>query len=396
MSGQDPDINSVSVEECQLVWNGKEWVVTYKRHEKEAKDAGRPTWRDENMSHDRLKVAATTVFLLNGNPVKIADDDGKVVEIPPPDLSKCEVRWFKNEYAPFDKVRKYPSTTVRIVNADVVDFVHDLNARYKSQGLDRKVIALNMANQFTPGGGFVKGRLAQEEALCFRTSLYSQLDKKQYEGPTGFGEFTASVELNVPVLRKSMDDGFAFLKPEERWDMNFVSAASYDRHKEPKEVQKGPLSPKQFAGVHTKINAILCAAANAGADTVVLGALGCGAFANPPDQVSMIFERILHRFAGVFEYVYFAILAAPTDVKLSTFQQTLVGKPVDDPAVYFKPTLTKEDDEAKGAVYDAPTEEIALPSGHILPPCPKMSECDDTSAEHCSAFEHLCFPPHSS
>jgi len=56
MSGEDPDINSVSVEECQLVWNGKEWVVTYKTHEKEAKDAGRPTWRDENMSHDHLKL----------------------------------------------------------------------------------------------------------------------------------------------------------------------------------------------------------------------------------------------------------------------------------------------------------------------------------------------------
>jgi len=278
-------------------------------------------------------------------------------------------------------------------NSDVVDFVAALNARYESQGLKRKVIALNMANQYNPGGGFIRGRLAQEEALCFRTALYSQLDKKEYEGPKGFGEFTASIQLNVPVLRKGMDDGFSFLKPEERWGINFVSAAAYDRHKLPKEEQKAPLSPEQYAGTYTKVNAILAAAAHAGADTVVLGALGCGAFSNPPDQVSTVFRDVIRRFAGVFEYVYFAILAAPTDVKLSVFQQTLVGKPVEDPATYFVPNVANEEDESKGAVYDAPSEEVSLPSGPILPPCPLMSECKDTSDEHRAKFEHHCFPP---
>jgi len=392
---EDPEIDSVSVEKCKEVWDGPKWVKQYKDHEADAKANGRPTWRDEAMSYDRLLAAATTVYLTSGNSVFGVNKDGKTVEITPPDLSGCVTRYFKTEYAPFEKSRKYPSTLVRIVNADTIDFAHSLMERYQSEGLDRKVIVLNMANQFEAGGGFTRGRLAQEEALCFRTALYSQLDKKEYETPDGFGTFTASVQLNVPVLRKGMDDGFAFLEPEERWNINVVSAAGYDRHKLPKEEQKAPLSPEQFAGVHTKVNAILCAAANAGADAVILGALGCGAFANPPDQISMIFERVLRRFAGVFEYVYFAILAAPTDAKLNAFQNALVGKPVEDPATYYAPTVVKDDDDAKGCVYEAPKEEVPLPSGPILPPCPLMDECKDTSDEHRRAFEHLTYSPAS-
>jgi len=398
MSGgakEDPEIDSIPVEKCKEEWNGEKWTKMYKDHEADAKANGRPLWRDENLSYDRLLAAATTVYLTNGNTVYSVDKDGKTVEITPPDLSGCVCKFFKSEYAPFDaSARKYPSTCVRIVNADTVDLTRAIMDRYEKEGFDRKVIALNMANQFNPGGGFIRGRLAQEEALCFRTALYSVLDKKEYEGPHGFGDFTVSIQLNVPVLRKGMDMGFEFLKPEERWNMNFVSCASYDRHKLPKEEQKAPLSPEQFAGVHTKVRALLSACAHAGADAVILGALGCGAFANPPDQIAQIFERVIREFAGVFEYVYFAILAAPTDVKLSTFQQTLVGKAVDDPATYFAPTICKDDDDAKGAVYEAPKGDVVLPSGRILPPCPEMAECKDTSDEHRKAFEHLCYGPY--
>jgi len=391
----DPCIDDVPLSEVTQPWDAKAWNEKYKGHEKEAKEAGRPLWRDENMSRDRLQAAATTKYLTEGNPVKSVEEDGSVTDITPPDMTKCEVKYFKKEYAPVKDVeRAFPKTIVRIVNADVVSFSRELQKRYEAQGhADRKVIALNMANQITPGGGFIRGRIAQEEILCFCTGLYSCLDAKEYEGPKGFGDFTASIQLNVPVLRKSINDGFAFIKPEERWAMNIVSLAAYDRHKLPKEEQRAPLPPEQYAGTHTKINSILCAAAYAGAQTVVLGALGCGAFANPPDQVSQIFANVIRRFAGVFEYIYFAILADPADVKLSSFQKNLVGKPVDDPVTYYAPNLTAEDDESKGAVYEAPEEEKELPSGPILPPCPLMCECEDHTPEHRAAFEHHPYPP---
>ena len=389
----DPCIDDIPLEQVKAPWDAKKWNEIYEAHQKDAKENGRPLWRDENLSRDRLLAAATTKFLTDGNAVSQVMEDGSVVEIAPPDMTKYKTEYFKKEYASLEGVeRKFPATLVRIVNADVVDFVRALMDRYEAAGQDRKVIALNMANQFNPGGGFIRGRIAQEEALCFRTALYTCLDKKEYEGPDGFGDFTASLQLDVPVLRKGLGDGFAFLKPEERWPLNIVSIASYDRHKLPKEEQRAPLSPEQYAGVHTKISAVLAAAAHAGAQTVVLGALGCGAFANPPEQISQIFANVIRRFAGVFEHIYFAILADPSDVKLSWFQKNLVGKPVEDPAAYFVPSLAPEDDEEKGAIYKAPEEEMSLPSGPLRPPCPLMNECKDHSDEHMSAFEHHPFP----
>jgi len=389
----DPCIDDVPIEECKAPWNAKKWSATLEGHKQDAIKNGRPLWRDDNMSRDRLLAGATTKYMTDGNPITVEEDDGTFTEIPPPDMSVCVCKFFKKEYAPTEGVKRaFPGTRVRIVNADVIEFVHRLTLRYKDAGIVAKVVALNMANQFTPGGGFIRGRVAQEEALCYSTGLHHCLDPKEYEGPNGIGEFTASLLLNVPVLRKGLNDGFAFLKPSERWDMNIVSLAGYDRHKLPKEEQRAPLSPEHYAGVHTKVNSILCAAASAGARTVVLGALGCGAFANPPDQISEIFSHVIHRFAGVFENIYFAIMADPSDFKLAAFQKNLVGKPVDDPKAYFEPGLSKEEDEEKGAFYEAP-KDMDLPSGPILKPCPLMCECEDHSEEHRAAFEHHPFHP---
>ena len=389
------ELEEVPVSELERVWDAKEWQDTYKKHEEMARAKETPLWRDDNMSTDRLRAGATTVYLTSGHPIR-TNEDGTVLTIDPPDMTKCKSEWHKKAYAPVDPAqRRYPGTLVRVVNSDTIDFASSLLKRAEATGVERKVFVLNMANQFTPGGGFSHGRLAQEEILCFCTGLFHCLEKKEYEGPNGFGDFTASTHENVPVLRKGLNDGFAFLKPEERWNLNVVSMASYDRHKLPKEERSGPFSPEQYAGMHAKITAILSACAHAGADTLVLGALGCGAFANPPEQVAEIFSRVLHRFAGFFDAVYFSILAGPTDPKLPIFQKQLVGKEiVGDSAQYFVPNLAE--DEEKGAMYEPPAEGSAdsvLPSGPLLPVCPLMCECHDMTPEHREAFQHLPFAP---
>lgn len=389
------ELEEVPVSVLERAWDSKEWLERYKRHEENARANDVPLWRDDHMSTDRLCAAATTVYLTSGHSI-CSVEDGTVMTIEPPNMKKCKSQWHKKAYAPVDpEQRRYPRTLVRVVNSDTIDFASSLLKRAEATGEKRKVFVLNMANQFTPGGGFSHGRLAQEEVLCFCTGLFHCLDKKEYEGPNGFGDFSASTHENVPVLRKGLNDGFAFLKPEERWELNVVSMASYDRHKLPKEERSGPFSPEQYAGMHAKIAAILSACVHAGADTLVLGALGCGAFANPPNQVAEIFARVLHRFAGYFDAVYFSILAAPTDPKLAIFQKELVGKEiVGDPAQYFTPNLAE--DEEKGAMYESPTEGSAdsvIPSGPLTPVCPLMCECHDMTPEHREAFQHLPFAP---
>jgi len=49
----------------------------------------------------------------------------------------------------------------------------------------------------------------------------------------------------------------------------------------------------------------------------VLGAFGCGAFANPPKHVAEIFRKVIKEFDGYFAEIVFAILDDANGAKLS-------------------------------------------------------------------------------
>lgn len=58
-------------------------------------------------------------------------------------------------------------------------------------------------------------------------------------------------------------------------------------------------------------------------DHVILGALGCGAFGNPPHQVASIFHELLQQYAGLLPPVTFAILG---ERNLTAFRSVLAEK----------------------------------------------------------------------
>lgn len=57
-----------------------------------------------------------------------------------------------------------------------------------------------------------------------------------------------------------------------------------------------------------KLETVLSAAAKENYTALVLSALGCGAFRNPPKEVAQIFRDVLAEFHGVFDTVVFAVL----------------------------------------------------------------------------------------
>lgn len=72
------------------------------------------------------------------------------------------------------------------------------------------------------------------------------------------------------------------------------------------------MSDAELFGCHVKraIHMLTCAAAK-GADMLVLGAFGCGAFQNNPEVVARAFKTALQEFPKVFRRVEFAVYCPP-------------------------------------------------------------------------------------
>lgn len=76
------------------------------------------------------------------------------------------------------------------------------------------------------------------------------------------------------------------------------------------------MTDAELFGYHVKraLHVLTCAAAK-GADVLVLGAFGCGAFENNPEVVARAFKTALEVFPKVFKVVEFAVYCPPSDMR---------------------------------------------------------------------------------
>ncbi|MFD4243485.1 TIGR02452 family protein [Streptomyces sp. NPDC058525] len=170
------------------------------------------------------------------------------------------------------------------------------------------VAVLNFASARNPGGGYVRGAKAQEEALCRASALYETL----LEAPEYYEVHRAERSTfytdrvihspGVPVFR---DDRGALLETPFR--AGFLTSpapnAGTIRRQEPERAAEIPQALARRAGL------VLEVAALHGYRGLVLGAWGCGVFQNDPAVVAEAFRGLLAgRFSGVFDQVVFGIL----------------------------------------------------------------------------------------
>jgi uncharacterized protein (TIGR02452 family) len=172
----------------------------------------------------------------------------------------------------------------------------------------KPVAVLNLASERSAGGGWQKGALAQEEALCYRSSLYLSLHKSYYPLPSLSAIYTPS----VLIIRDAMSRGHSLYteRPADLPVTTVISVAALrypaltdDRMKYKNEGQR--------AETKRKIRLILRVAALGGHTKLILGALGCGVFGNPPKEVADCFLEILREKefqGGWWEDVVFAIM----------------------------------------------------------------------------------------
>eukprot|EP00760_Papus_ankaliazontas_P008021 PhM_4_TR13644/c0_g1_i1/m.67573 len=161
-------------------------------------------------------------------------------------------------------------------------------------------VVLNMASSSRPGGGYLGGAGAQEENIFRRSTYYKQLPKVPHYPLQGKVIYTP----NVVVFRDEEAKGYALLP--HPIPTCFIACAAKSN---PTLATPTTLSLEDAKELEHRIR-LLCGAAVAnGHDALVLSALGCGAFRNPPDHVADIFSKVLRspEFYGCFKVVSFAI-----------------------------------------------------------------------------------------
>lgn len=194
----------------------------------------------------------------------------------------------------------------------------------------RPVAVLNFASARNPGGGYLNGAQAQEEALCRSSALHATL----LRAPAYYAHHRAERDAfysdrvihspRVPVFR---DDRGALLA--EPFTVGFLTSpapnAGVVRRTTPDRAHELP------AALASRAERVLETAAAAGYRRLVLGAWGCGVFMNDPEMVAGTFKALLTdggRFAGHFEEVVFAVLDRSSGTRtLAAFARVLGHTP---------------------------------------------------------------------
>jgi uncharacterized protein (TIGR02452 family) len=169
-----------------------------------------------------------------------------------------------------------------------------------------------MASHKRPGGGYLSGAGAQEENLFRRTNYFQFLEPSLHRPAAihyPLPEFGGIYSPAVTVFRGAEADGYPWL--EQPAPMSFVAVAAYSRPPLVRQGGRQRIQAPWDQRTKDKIRLALEIGLAHGHNAIVLSALGCGAFANPPAHVAELFlETIVE---GGFRYAYRHMLFAIID-----------------------------------------------------------------------------------
>ena len=222
----------------------------------------------------------------------------------------CDTVFYECEIPLSDIPQCVEQTIVEVQNIDCLY----VGVQLKKQGYNPAV--LNMASRRNPGGGVTTGAGAQEETLFRRTNLFRSLyqfapyaeqygikpSHQQYPLDRNFGGIYTP---NGIYFRESEQKGYALL--EKPVSLSFITVAGMNR---PDLTTGGMIANHHVEPIKNKIRTIFRIGLIHGHDSLVLGALGCGAFRNPPRHVARLFHEVMDEpeFKDRYRRIIFAIL----------------------------------------------------------------------------------------
>lgn len=198
-------------------------------------------------------------------------------------------------------------------DTDSFTMAYEIYNRYN----DAKIMVLNFANPYNPGGGVWRGANAQEEDLCRRSNLLFSLEsdgaKKYYQYnkehknrdsyANDYGTNSMILTPNVTIIKDK-----AYKLHFEFASVSVLTMAA------PIIQNKQYLSDEYIDIFFERITSVLLCAAHYGYTHLILGAWGCGAFGNDSETVAGLFHDAIENFSydgknvhQLFESITFAV-----------------------------------------------------------------------------------------
>lgn len=177
--------------------------------------------------------------------------------------------------------------------------VQDIIPMYKGNEL----AVLNYGSFKNPGGRFLQGDMAQEEALCHVTGLFPILEEKfnvRYylynRGNLNHGQYNHSfVAALVPYL---INNNFGTCYIITGSAPNFISAKRYGYR-----AYSGITEETMKQAMWERQELVYLIAGVLGVKYFVAGPWGCGVFKNDPYHVAEGWKRCVNKYPGLFKEV---------------------------------------------------------------------------------------------
>ena len=193
----------------------------------------------------------------------------------------------------------------------------------------QKVAVHNFASSTNPGGGVTRGSSAQEECLCRCSGLYFCLSVPEMMKGFYYPHRNAKNPINNADIIYTpdatvfkTDTSRPKLMDEKDWyDVDVITCAAPNLRKRPSNQfnqdngdRSVKVSDKELLEIHKKrLTRILDVAALNGAEVVILGAFGCGAFQNKPEVVARAAKEVIADYLHTFKTIEFAVYCSPRD-----------------------------------------------------------------------------------
>ena len=193
----------------------------------------------------------------------------------------------------------------------------------RQQRAGKRVAVLNFASSTNPGGGVTHGSSAQEECLCRCSTLYHCLDidmmwDKFYKPHRKAGNplYNDDCLYTPGVTVFKSDISFPERMEEKDWyQVDVITCAAPNLRDIPSNLMNpfagnapADIEEDGLYGLHLqRLERVFRVAAANGAEVLILGAFGCGAFCNPPAVVARAFKKIQEKYASYFETIEYAV-----------------------------------------------------------------------------------------